>query len=172
MLEIEVKIQIKNPELMSQKILDLGATQHRARFFEENTLYDYPDQTLTKKRQAVRLRTTHQTAFLTFKDHPQKSRTFKIREEFETEVKNALQMKKIMKSLGLVPSFEYKKFRTVFRAKNLKICVDELPIGSFIELEGEQNHIVRFAESLGFSRKDFIKKDYVALLLEQERSGI
>lgn len=166
MLEIEVKIQIKNPKGMAHKIVELGAQLVRARYFEENTLYDFSDLALTKKKQAFRLRKIKRKAYLTFKGSPQKSRQFKIREEYETEVKSANQIKKIIKSLGLVPKFQYDKFRTVFRKKKLKICLDETPVGDFIELEGEQSHIVRFASSLGFSRADFIKKNYIDLYTE------
>lgn len=166
MLEIEVKIKIKNPKELAARIVDLGAQLVRERYFEENTLYDFPDQSLTNKQQAFRLRKIKKKAYLTFKGSPQKSRQFKIREEYETEVNNANQIKKIIKSLGLVPKFHYDKFRTVFRKKNLNICVDETPVGNFLELEGEQNHIVKFASSLGFSRANFIKKNYVDLYLE------
>ncbi len=166
MLEIEVKIQIKNSKGIAVKIVELGAQLVKERYFEENTLYDFPDFALTKKKQAFRLRKIKRKTYLTFKGSPQKSRQFKIREEYETEVKNANQIKKIIKSLGLVPKFQYDKFRTVFRKKKLNICLDETPVGDFIELEGEQNHIVKFASSLGFSRSDFIKKNYIDLYTE------
>jgi len=166
MLEIEVKIQIKNPKEMAHKIVEQGAQLVRERYFEENSLYDFSDLTLTKKQQAFRLRKIKKKAYLTFKGSPQKSRQFKIREEYETEVKNVNQIKKIIKSLGLVPKFQYDKFRTVFKKKKLIICLDETPVGNFIELEGEQSHIVRFASSLGFSRTDFLKKSYIDLYSE------
>jgi adenylate cyclase class 2 len=166
MLEIEVKIQIKDPKDMAQRIIEQGAQLIRERYFEENLLYDFPDSTLTNKQQAFRLRKIKRKTYLTFKGAPQKSRQFKIREEFETEVNNANQIKKIIRSLGLVSKCQYDKFRTVFRKKKLKICLDETPVGNFIELEGEQNHIVKFASSLGFSRSDFIKKNYVDLYSE------
>jgi len=166
MLEIEVKIRIKNPKDMAHRILEQGAELIRERTFEENMLYDFPDSTLTNKQQAFRLRKIKKRTYLTFKGAPQKSRQFKIREEFETEVKNSNQIKKIIKSLGLVSKYQYDKFRTVFRIKKLNICLDETPVGNFIELEGEQNHIVKFASSLGFSRSDFIKKNYIDLYSE------
>jgi predicted adenylyl cyclase CyaB len=171
MLEIEVKIQIKNPKEIAHKIIEQGAQLVRERYFEENTLYDFPDLTLTNKRQAFRLRKINKKAYLTFKGSPQKSRQFKIREEYETEINNLNQIKKIIKSLGLVPKFQYDKFRTVFRKKKLKICLDETPVGSFIELEGEQSHIVKFASSLGFSRTDFIKKNYIDLYSESRKKN-
>jgi len=164
MVETEVKIRIDDIKTPKEKILSLGAKLEKERFFEENTLYDFPSQLLYKKRHALRLRKMNKKTFITFKGAPQKSRKFKIREEYETEVKNEKQIKKILKSLGFVPVFNYKKHRTVYRKKRLKICLDETFIGNFIELEGERNEIVRFAEAMGASKKDFITQDYIQLM--------
>lgn len=167
MVEIEVKIRIKNIKFHKEKILSLGGKLEKERFYEENTLYDLPSQHLYKKRQALRLRRMNKKTFLTFKGPPQKSRKFKIREEYETEVKNEKQLKKILKSLGLVPVFNYKKYRTIYRKKHLKICLDETSIGDFIELEGERNEIVKFAKTIGTLKKDFITQDYIQLIKKE-----
>ena len=79
-------------------------------------------------------------------------------------------MKKILKELGLIPTFRYEKYRTTYRIKKCKICLDETAIGNFLELEGEQSHIVRIASSLGFKKKEFIKLDYIQLLKNEGRS--
>lgn len=167
MVEIEIKIRIKDIQSLAKKISDLGAQIEKERFFEENTLYDFPSRSLYKKRQALRLRKVNKKIFFAFKGAPQKSRKFKIREEHETEVKNEKQLKKILKSVGLVPVFNYKKHRTVFRKKRLKICLDETPVGNFIELEGQRGEIVRFAKALRFEKKEFIKLDYIQLMEKQ-----
>ncbi|MFQ6037183.1 MAG: class IV adenylate cyclase [Candidatus Aminicenantales bacterium] len=167
MTEIEVKIPVQDPEGLKKKLLALGAVLRRERFREENTLYDFDGQPLFHQREALRLRKEGQKAFLTFKGPCQKSRHFKIREEFETEVKNLKHTKKILRALGLRPSFSYGKYRTIFKKNRLKVCLDETPIGAFLELEGERSDIVRFAKALGFSRRDFIKKDYIQLLKEK-----
>jgi adenylate cyclase class 2 len=166
MIEIEVKIPVPNIKDIRNKLLDLGAVLEQERSFEENILYDYPSAQLRGKKQAVRLRTIGKKHFLTFKGTPKKSRKFKIREEFETEIKNATHIKKILKSLGLQSFFTYKKFRTRFRIKKLVICLDETEAGNFLELEGKQSDIVHFSKSLGFSKKEFIKNDYIQLILE------
>ncbi len=171
MLEIEVKIQIGDPGHTRKKLEAAGAALVKERAFEENTLYDFPLTPLKGKKQALRLRTTGKKHFLTFKGAPHKSRKFKIRDEFETEIKNSKHIQKILKSLGLQPVFVYKKFRTQFRARRLSICLDETGIGNFLELEGRQSDIVRFAEKLGISKKEFIKKDYIQLITEGKALG-
>ncbi|UCC40087.1 MAG: class IV adenylate cyclase [Candidatus Aminicenantes bacterium] len=168
MIEIEVKIRINDIPSFSEKISNLGATVEKERFLEENSLYDFRSKALEKKQQALRLRRTNKKILLTFKGPPQKSRKFKIREEHETEVRNEKQLRKILKSLGLQPVFNYQKYRTVYRKKNLKVCLDEMDIGNFIELEGERNEIAKFAKALGFSKDEFIKLDYVQLIKNEE----
>ena len=167
MVEIEVKIRVDDIKNLGEKILELGAKLEKERLYEENTLYDFPSKTLYKKRQALRLRRMNKKSFLTFKGPPQKSRKFKIREEYETEVKNEKQLRKILKSLGFIPVFNYEKHRTVYRKKGLKISLDETSIGNFIELEGAREEIVKFANFLGVSKKEFIKLDYIQLIKKE-----
>ena len=164
MLEIEIKIKVKDLSSVEEKILHQGAKLEKERFLEENTLYDFPSETLYKKRQALRVRKSGPKTYLTFKGAPQKSRKFKIREEHEIEVKHQKQLKKILKSLGLVPVFEYQKYRKVFKKGSLKINLDETSAGNFVEMEGERNEIVKFAKALGFSKDEFMKLDYVQLI--------
>lgn len=168
MVETEVKIRVKDINSVKEKISHLGAKREKERFFEENILYDFPSQDLYKKRHALRVRKIGKKAFLTFKGTPQKSRKFKIREEYETEVKNQKQLRKILKSLGLIPTFHYQKYRTVLKKGTLKICLDETSIGNFIEMEGERNEIVKAAKTLGFSKNEFIKLDYIQLLKKEK----
>lgn len=167
MVEIEVKIRVDEIKNLAEKILELGAKLEKERFFEENTLFDFPSKTLYKKRQALRLRRMNKKSFLTFKGPPKKSRKFKIREEYESEVKNEKQLRKILKSLGFIPVFNYEKHRTVYRKKGLKISLDETSIGNFVELEGEREKIVKFANALGVSKKEFIKLDYIQLIKKE-----
>jgi adenylate cyclase class 2 len=167
MVEIEVKIRVGDLRPLKEKILKLDARLEKERYSEENTLFDFSTQALTKKQQALRLRTAGKKIFLTFKGPPEKSRKFKIRKEYETEVKNEKQIRKILNSLGFIPVFTYNKFRTVYRKKNLKICLDEMSIGNFIELEGERNEIVKLTKALGISKKEFIKLDYIQLIKKE-----
>jgi len=164
MLEIEVKFVVTDPNSFREKILANGAILRKERYREENILYDFRSHDLERQAQALRLRLVGKKAWLTFKGSPQKSRRFKIRQEFETEVKDAKQMRRILKKLGLIPAFSYVKYRTVFQKGKLKICLDETPIGYFCELEGERPEIVRLARRLGVANKDFIKLDYIQLL--------
>jgi adenylate cyclase class 2 len=170
-LEIEVKIRIENPDAVLKTLEKAGAVLHRNRHLEENVLFDLPDHSLLHKQSALRLRTSGKRSCLTFKGPVQKSRRFKIREEFETEVKNPKQTAKILRALGYRETFRYSKHRTVFRTKKLTVCLDETAVGSFLELEGDRSDIVRFARALGVSTQEFIQTDYISMLKESALDG-
>ncbi|MCI4444609.1 MAG: class IV adenylate cyclase [Candidatus Aminicenantes bacterium] len=167
MLETEIKLKVNNLKEMREKLLSLGCQIERDFYREWNTLYDFADNRLEKSRQALRLRRIDKKAFLTYKGQPQKSRSFKIREEYESEIKNIRHFKKILKKLGLRPVFEYRKKRMLLRKGRVKICLDETPVGNYLELEGRRSDIVKIARLLGYTRKEFIKLDYVQMIKEK-----
>ncbi len=167
MLEIEIKLRVDDLAAIRDKILKAGAVLTKERYREENILFDFRDHHLERQSQALRLRLVKKKAFLTFKGTPQRSRRFKVREEYETEVKNEKHLRQILKKLGLRATFSYSKHRTVFQKGKLKVCLDETPVGNFCELEGERPEIVRFARALGFTNKDFIKLDYVQMIKQR-----
>ena len=54
------------------------------------------------------------------------------------------------------------------RSKN-PIELDETPIGTFVELEGPAEAIDRAAEELGYSKRDYVLKNYLRLYMEDCR---
>lgn len=164
MVEIEIKLPVADPRAFREALLRAGARLEKERYAEENTLYDFRSGELRRGGRALRLREVGRKAFLTFKGAPQKSRRFKVREEFETEVRNGRELRRILRSLGLVAGFRYAKHRTVFRKGAVKVCLDETAVGHFAELEGERSDIVKLAKTLGFSPARMIKRDYVEMI--------
>ena len=170
------------------------------RVHEMNLLFDTPDGGLAKHGQLLRIRTessavgkkapkdkTPSRTLLTFKSppeqlaigdfHPSGNRRYKVREEIEAELLDGAALKKIFEGLGLRGWFRYEKFRTTYVlparhrwANGLLIEVDETPIGLFVELEGPGAAIDRAACELGFSRKDYILKNYLVLYLDDCKS--
>lgn len=171
MFEIEVKVPVADLRPVRDRLLALGAILVKERHAEVNTLYDLRNRALCRKRQALRLRMAGKKAYLTFKGTPRKSRKYKVREEFETEVKNPRHLQKILKALGFVPVFRYEKLRTVLKKGPLKICLDETAAGNFIEFEGEREKIAQFSKRLRISKKDWIKLDYIQLLQKAGKEG-
>jgi adenylate cyclase, class 2 len=169
------------------------------RVHELNVIFDTPEGGLAKHGQLLRIRTEtpegkpkktkpplRLRTLLTFKRPPverasaaggaQEKHHHKVREEFEVEVADASVLAKVFESLGMRGWFRYEKYRTTFRlpasakwAKGLLIEMDETPIGTFVELEGPPAAIDRAAEELGYSRRDYLLKNYLVLYVEDCR---
>jgi adenylate cyclase class 2 len=115
------------------------------------------------------------TGVLTFKGPVNGAETnspepYKVREEHELRIASPEEMPKIFEALSLRPCFRYEKYRTTFSLPGmtqLKLTLDETPIGLFVELEGEREEIDRAAGLLGFARSDYINKSYGALFVEE-----
>ena len=166
---------------------------------EENVIFDTPQGGLAKHGQLLRIRTetpegrgnskkskSKPRVVLTFKrpvtrpagsdgEHSADS-SHKVREEIEMEVTDAATLTTIFEGLGMSGWFRYEKFRTTFRlpatkswARGLLIELDETPIGTFVELEGPAAAIDRAATELGYSRRDYVLKNYLTLYIEDCR---
>lgn len=171
MVEIEVKVPVKDKAAVREAILRAGAQLQKERQAEDDTFFDLRSRALTLQKRALRLRRAGRKTFLTFKGTPQKSRRFKVREEHETEVRNEKALRRILRGLGFVAIFRYQKHRTVFRRGRLRISLDETPAGAFCEFEGERSDIVKFARTLGYRSEEMIKQDYVQILTGREKKG-
>ncbi|MGH9660150.1 MAG: class IV adenylate cyclase, partial [Bryobacteraceae bacterium] len=73
--------------------------------------------------------------------------------------------------LGYRPVFRYEKRRAVYNGRGGLICVDETPIGNFLELEGPPAWIDRTARRLGFRDGDYITASYGELYLDWCRTA-
>jgi adenylate cyclase, class 2 len=98
----------------------------------------------------------------------------KVLDEIETVVTDAATLATIFEGLGMRGWFRYEKYRTTYRlsarwAKGLLIEIDETPIGNFAELEGAPGKIDRAAKELGYSKTDYILKNYLTLYKEECR---
>jgi predicted adenylyl cyclase CyaB len=183
--EIEIKLRVTDVSALRRRLKQLKAPQISPRTHELNTLYDTPKENLSRHGQLIRIRVEHQPsrssqkheaprteAKLTYKGPPQnksnqppslgqpkKKNRYKVKEEFEVEISDAEQMRRILSALHLRPSFHYEKFRTTYVLKdlrNLKIELDETPIapiGTFLELEGGPSAINRAAKDSDTSRR-------------------
>ena len=191
--ETEIKLAVSDAKAFERKLKKLGAKTVGAgngRVHEFNVIFDTPDGGLAKHGQLLRIRTeTPQLsgkkkvaarAILTFKQPTVRGvddggGRFKVREETEVEVEDAASLMKIFEGLGLRGWFSYEKYRTTWKlgaarwAKELLIEVDETPVGTYVELEGPPEAIDRAAEELGYSRKEYLLKNYLTLYAEDCR---
>ena len=189
--EREIKLKIENEKALKKVLARLGAKPVSAgsgRVHEWNVIFDTPQGGLAKHGQLLRIRKETTAGkkkgelriLLTFKKPATAAENgghgHKVREEIETEVKNEAALRGIFEGLGMSGWFSYEKYRTTMKlpgsakwAKDLLIELDETPIGTFLELEGPAEAIDRAAGELGFSKKDYIVKSYLAIYLDECR---
>jgi predicted adenylyl cyclase CyaB len=165
-VEVEIKVRVADPKAARARLLALGATVRRERHRESNVLFDFADGRLRGRRSALRLRLAGRQVSLTFKGPAEASRRFKVREEFEIQVRGLRQARRILQRLGLRPVFRYAKIRTDFRLGKVSVSLDETALGCFLELEGERPAIARLAEKLEIPSRDWITQSYVRMLVE------
>ncbi len=169
--ETEVKLRFDSASGARRKLQDAGAAPIGEREFEDNLVFDTPDLQLKVSGVLLRLRRRGERAVLTLKAPVEGTFRHKVREERETEVRDAQEMQAVLEHLGYRPVYRYQKHRTRYRIGKLEICLDETPIGCFVELEGDPAEIDATASTLGFEPDDYILATYRELQEQTDASG-
>jgi adenylate cyclase class 2 len=147
-LEVEVKFYLADIEAIRTHILELGAKSN-GRLFETNIRYEDKNNSLMKKKSLLRLRQDEKVT-LTFKSSPPvRSKAFKIFKELEVEVNEFETMGQILKALGYHPAQKYEKWRETITLDQTLFCLDSMPYGNFLEIEGPEKEIRHYASQLG-----------------------
>ena len=171
MLEREVKLLFPTAAAAREAVLSAGAVAARARRLQDDALLDLPDDTLRKKGCVVRVRIERwqigpDTTTLTVKG-PVQSSQMKLRDEHETTVDNADALMRAFDALGMRTWFRYQKYREEFSASGVVVAIDETPVGTYIELEGDEDAILAMTTALGRSPSDFIVDSYYRLFMKR-----
>ena len=171
MIEREVKLRFDSPEEARAAILAAGATPLRCRRLQEDTLFDADDESLRRRRCVLRVRTEAGRSLLTFKG-PVQPGTMKIRNEYETVVGDGEALQRVLEELGLHVWFRYEKYREEYAAGDVAIALDETPVGTYVEIEGDEEGIQAMTFALGRTADDYILHSYRRLFIEhREQSG-
>jgi adenylate cyclase class 2 len=163
MTEKEIKLRVAGPEAARVAVARLGATLARPRHFEDNVLLDDARGSLRAAGSVLRLRRTPTGSVLTFKGPGQFGEGVKSREEVEAPVADADALQVVLERLGFRPVFRYQRYRETYAWRGQEIVIDETPIGTFLEIEGDVAGIEAAAAGLGYSRADYLTDSYVAL---------
>jgi adenylate cyclase class 2 len=169
--ETEIKLRMASPEAAREAVTRIGAELARPRHLEDNVLLDDERRTLRGRGNVLRLRRTPGEAVLTFKGPSQARPGVKTREEIETQVADADAAAYVLERLGFRRVFRYQKYREVYRWREQEIVVDETPIGTFLEIEGDVEGIHAAAAALGRAPSDFITDSYVGLFFASGGKG-
>ncbi len=161
-LEIEVKFFNEIPELLQKKIANLGGIFKRL-VFEKNIRYENHTQTLKAQRILLRLRQDDQVRLTVKLDSPKQHSEFKILKELEITVSDFETTDLMLNALGFHQAQIYEKKRQTIEYKNTTLCLDVLPFGNFLEIEGSQAEIVATAAALGLDWSQRILSNYLEI---------
>jgi adenylate cyclase class 2 len=164
-LEREIKLRFDSAEAARHAIVSIGAVPYKARRLQDDRLLDDNTASLQRRGCALRLRTDGTDSVLTFKG-PVLPGLMKLREEFESGIEQGEQVLRLLGELGYTPRFRYQKYREEFRLDGLVVALDETPVGTYIELEGEEAAIEAAARRLGRGPDDYVRASYRTLFLE------
>jgi adenylate cyclase class 2 len=162
-LEIEIKFYFPDLSRIRRVIADLrGVPSGKA--FETNIRYDDRRNSLYLKGQLLRLRKSGRDNILTHKIKPGKAdRRFKVFRELEIRVDDFETTAEMLRSLGFQPQQVYEKWREAFDLGGAHLCLDEMPFGNFLEIEGAPDAIQRAAASLELDWKKRILLNYLEI---------
>ncbi|OIQ48771.1 CYTH domain protein [Pseudodesulfovibrio hydrargyri] len=166
-LECELKYLEADLADLADRLRRAGATTS-GRYFEANTVFDRPDRSLKRDGILLRLREKQGRAVLTVKRPPEAPApsALKIFEEIETGVDDGAAMAEALETLGFAPAFRYEKVREKWRHMDCAVCLDRLPFGDFVEIEGDEAQVLACAAWLGLNAACTTKATYHGLNIE------
>lgn len=161
-LEIEVKFHLCDPA-QTRKHLDAIGALAQPRVFESNVRFENHTGALKKSNRLLRLR-QDDGCHLTYKCPPKNQNDqCKIYRELEVDVSDFETMTAILAELGFHGVQVYEKWRQTYSWGNVLICIDTMPYGDFLEIEGPEAGIKAAAEALGLPWKKRILSNYLAM---------
>jgi adenylate cyclase class 2 len=172
-IEIEKKYRLTPAQrrLIEKRLRNLAARPLPVEF-EENTIYR--GKGLKPGSRALRLRRVGDHARLTFKRRFQTRSPIKHQEENETDVSDADATNAILGALGFQPALVYEKRRTRWNVDTVKVVIDELPFGLFMEIEAAEKEIKRIEKMLGAEAFEAVHETYPDLTVRfgRKQKGI
>jgi adenylate cyclase class 2 len=171
-LETELKFFVADFGALRERLRKLGASITAARTFEHNMRYETEGDRLFKRKCLLRLRKDRQTT-LTFKSPPPEAdKRFKVYRELEVQVSDFDTMDAILKALGFFRRQVYEKWRETWQLSDAVLCLDEMPYGSFLEIEGQPDAILQIVCDLGLAWEQRILANYLGMFATfQEKEG-
>jgi len=160
-LENEVKFEVHDFADLKVMLKRLGA-EPLGSVFEHNLVLDTPHGSLKTEETLLRLRQAGNSKVLCLKRPPERSRHegIKVWQEWETEFADWASMQEILKGLGFTLGFNYEKVRETWRLDSCLICLDLLPFGRFVEIEGPPGDIFACAAKIGLDRDEALTQTY------------
>lgn len=161
--ELEVKFYVSNLPAVELKLKSLGAEVSLPRVFELNLRFDTSHGDLGRSLRVLRLRQDKVTR-LTYKGPARGLEGVRLRQEIEFEVSDFEAARALLEGLGYEVVMIYEKYRTAYDLEGTEVSLDELPYGTFVEVEGpDPARIQMVASKLNLDWEASIPASYTAL---------
>lgn len=161
-IETEVKFHLTDPAAMRTRLTALGA-RSLGRSHERNIRFEDEGRNLIRRNCLLRLRRDRKTT-LTFKSPPADADpAFKQLVELEAEIADFDAMQRILAALGYHPEQTYEKRRETLVLERTTFCLDALPFGDFLEIEGTKDAILDVAGRLELDWRKRIVLNYLEI---------
>lgn len=168
--EIEIKLQINNEDLKRlEKELNL---ENEEWLFERTYGFFTPDGESIKKGIFPRIKSKgDDCGRFCVKVKNGEDKEYFERDEYEMNICSIGKMTSILKVLGYTDIRIFEKFRKSIITGATKICLDRLPLGLFVEIEGEKEYIEKMVKKLGLQKNERIAKAYLKIAKEMGWQG-
>ncbi len=180
MIEVEVKIKLKDLNEFKKKLLELGV-KRLGEWFEEDIYFKHPSVDFKATDEALRLRRVDGKINLTYKG-PKISSNSKTREEIDVEVVDFNTVRLLFEKLRFQVLTRVAKKREVYLFEEIKISLDKVEdLGDFAEFEiliEYERHVKEAEEKvfnllrrLGFNKSNSVTLSYLELILHKINSN-
>ncbi|MBA2362247.1 MAG: class IV adenylate cyclase [Chloroflexia bacterium] len=163
MYETEVKLATGDLAAVRARLAALGARLKERVEDESDLQFGAKGDPEALADQVLRLRIIGEGGMLTWKGPAAFERGVKNREELQTTVADAVMMRQILDRLGYHVRLEYTKRREYWDLRGLTVSLDELPFGTFVEVEGDGSRIEQAVLDLGLEAAARIEEGYPQL---------
>ena len=172
MIEVEIKVRIKNKDEIAERLKKLGF-KFIKRKFQEDIYFNGIDRDFRKTDEALRIRDDNGTYYVTYKG-PKIDKVSKTREEIEVKIDDKEKMRLIFKKLGFKEVRPIRKVREIYKKDDITASIDDVEgLGLFLELEKNIYNInekdealkelMEILKALNISRDNTIRKSYLEL---------
>jgi len=161
--ELEVKFFASDLVGLEKRVLDLGGSLVQERTHEYNLRFDNRQGELSEAKSMLRLRRDSGNR-ITFKGPSETLGGVLARTEIEFDVSDFSAAERLIKALGYRANFVYEKFRTTYDIEGLKITLDEMPYGNFVEIEGPNAESIRnMSEKMQLDWEERLPETYISI---------
>lgn len=182
MIEVELKVEVKNPQRLEQLLKSLGA-RFEGEAQQLDIYYSAPHRDFKFTDEALRLRRSSHNSeaecYLTYKG-PKLDALSKSREELTVRVEGWEEAQNLLGSLGFTEVGRVSKLRRIYKLADFFLSLDQVDgLGNFLEVEtqaeGSYEQILEQAFELlgrlGFSQHEVIRESYLELLFSLRREA-